>query len=114
MSIVDGFYALATPTIWKPQAALAINSETAIWTPASGKKFRILGFLLVGSAAGYITIKDNTAGTTIMVVPTAAGGAGTFVELPGNGYLSAAANNVLTATGSVNMTLSGFICGTEE
>lgn len=96
-----------------PLSAVSINAETTIWTPASGKKFRLMGYVLVGSAAGNVTFKDNTAGTTIHVLPTPAGGAGIPVTLS-NGQLSAAANNVLTATGSVNMTLSGVVWGTEE
>jgi hypothetical protein len=59
-------------------------------------------------------LKDNTAGTTIFVVPK--GPLDTPVPLPplGNGILSAAANNVLTATGAATATLSGTIWGTEE
>jgi len=103
-----------TPNVFKPLSAVTINTETTIWTPAAGKKFRLMGFFLVGSAAGNITLKDNTGGTTKLVIPTPAGGAGIPAPPMGNGILSAAANNVLTATGSVNMTLSGFVYGTEE
>jgi hypothetical protein len=102
-----------TPNVFKPQSAVLITTETTIWTPASGKKFRLMGYHLVCSVAGNIVLKDNTAGTTILVIPSAAGDGGTFVML-GNGILSAAANNVLTATGPATGTLSGFVFGTEE
>ncbi len=102
-----------TPSIFKPQSAVSIASEATVWTPTSGKKFRLIGGVITASVAGNITLKDNTAGTTIMVVPVSAG---VPVVIPpmGNGILSAAANNVLTATGPAASTLSGTLFGTEE
>jgi hypothetical protein len=103
-----------TPHVFKSFSGTVITSETTIWTPTSGKKFRLMGFVITqGVATGNITLKDNTAGTTILVIPATPTGQ----PLPfamGNGILSAAANNVLTATGTSTETISGFVYGTEE
>lgn len=104
---------LRTPNVFKAHDALAIATETTIWTPAAGKKFRLMRYHLISSVAGNIVLRDNTAGTIIAVIPSGAGGSGVFVDL-GNGILSAAANNVLTATGPATATLSGVVMGTEE
>lgn len=102
-------------------SATAIGSEATIWTPATGKKFRLLGGLLsVGTAAGNVTLKDNTGGTTILILPKAP------LDTPfsiaqlidgqsgAQGIISGAVNQVLTATGAATATLSGYIFGTEE
>jgi len=104
------------PVVFKTLNAVAIGSEATIWTPAGGKKFRVMGGIVsVGVAAGNVLLKDNTAGTTIFIIPKAP--LDTPIVLPANianGILSAAANNVLTATGVATATLSGTIFGTEE
>lgn len=100
-------------SVVKPQNAVNVNAETTVWTPAASKKFRLMGVQLAASVAGNIILRDNTAGTIIAIVPSAAGGAGVFVSF-GQGRLSAAANNVLTAQGPAGSTLSGTIFGAEE
>lgn len=103
------------PIIFKSFNAVAINAETTLWTPAAGKKFRIMGGILsVGGAAANVLLKDNTAGTTILIIPKTALDVAVPLPVMGNGVLSAAANNVLTATGIAATTLSGFIFGCEE
>ena len=101
------------PNVFTTISALSIAVEATIWTPASGKKFRLLGFLFAGSVTGNITLRDNTAGTVIFIIP---GTAGIFITSPpmGFGILSAAANNVLTATGPALTTLSGVVFGRED
>lgn len=96
-------------------SAVSVASEATIWTPASGRKFRLMGYVLeTGTVGGNVVLKDNTAGTTILIVPFGAAN-GVIVSPPmGNGILSAAANNVLTATGTATQTLSGYVFGTEE
>lgn len=95
--------------------AASIAAEATIWTPAAGRRFRLMGFVLTsGTVAGNVTLKDNTAGTTILVIPFGTA-AGTVIAPPmGNGILSVAINNVLTATGTATQTLSGYLFGTEE
>lgn len=116
-------------TVWNGQAfsrtrspniiininAVAISPEATIWTPAAGRKFRIMGYVLEsGTLGGNVLLKDNTGGTTCLIIPFGAAN-GVITSPPmGNGFLSAAANNVLTATGTGAQTLSGYIFGTEE
>lgn len=106
---------LRIPTVFKSLNAVVITSETTIWTPGASKKFRLMGFCLAqGVATGAVTLKDNTAGSTILIIPPNTIGV-TFVSPPmGNGILSAAQNNVLTATGASTETLTGYVFGTEE
>lgn len=102
-----------TPVVFKTVALGSATAEATIWTPAAGKKFRLMGFMLMVSVLSTLTFKDNTAGTTILL---ARGNANDPLSLPaiGNGILSAVANNVLTVTRSVAATLDGTVWGTEE
>lgn len=110
----SGYSAARSPLVFKSASATVITSETTVWTPAAGKKFRLMGFCLTqGVATGAVTLKDNTAGTTIFTVPQNTLGAALCVQL-GNGILSAAANNVLTATGVSTETITGTFFGLEE
>lgn len=104
-----------TPNVFKTINALSIAAEATIWTPTAGKKFRLMGYMLeTGTVGGNVLLKDNTAGSTILILPF--GAANATLNDPGmqNGILSAAANNVLTATGAATQTLSGYVYGTEE
>lgn len=99
-------------TIFKPIALAAGTAEVTIWTPASGKKFRLMGFCIGAGSASTIEFRDNTAGTMIFLAKVGATIA-LFVDLR-NGILSAAANNVLTITRGTSTTLDGTIWGIEE
>lgn len=103
---------IRTPNVFKPQTALSVASEATWWTPASGKKFRLMGGILTGSVAGDYIIRDNTAGSTILVIPALAGAPVSFAL--GNGILSGTADNVLTVDGPPASTASGTLFGTEE
>jgi hypothetical protein len=106
------------PTVFKPFASTAITAGTGItlWTPAGGKKFRLMGWVISSDVAAQLIFGDNAIGTVIartaklVAASIAAKGKGDI----GNGILSAAANNVLkldtTATGNV----AGIVWGTEE
>lgn len=95
--------------------AASIAAEATIWTPAAGRRFRLMGGLLTsGTTTANVTLKDNTAGTTILVLPFGAAAVPMPFTIPGNGILSTAANNVLTATGVATQTLSGYVYGCEE
>jgi hypothetical protein len=102
-------------SVFKNIAAVAVTSGTPVlvWTPTSGKKFRLMGFMVSSSVAGSVIFKDTTA-TEILRTPLMAAGVGQSSPTMGNGILSGTANNGLyidvTATGSV----SGFVFGTEE
>lgn len=97
----------------KPLNAVAINPAAAIWTPAAGKMFRLMGYHLQCSVTGNVLLKDGAGGTLIAVVPCIAGGEGVPVKL-GNGILSTTANNILEALGPAASTVSGIVYGVEE
>jgi len=105
-----------TPNIFKPQNAVAIAATpgTAIWTPAVGKKFRLMRVVLTSSVAGNLVLTDASGGTVIAVIPVTAAGAGVPFDF-GNGYFSSAVNNALFAFNSGGAaTISGTLVGTEE
>lgn len=98
-----------------PLNAISVAAETTIWAPATGRRFRLMGYVLdAGTVAGNIVLKDNTAGTTILILPLGVVGSPLSSPPMGNGILSVAVNNVLTATGIATQTLSGYLFGTEE
>jgi len=103
------------PNVTKSVALGSGTTETTIWTPASGKKFRIMGMILTASAATTLTFKDNTSGTTIFTLRL---GTDAPVVIPpsvfGNGILSGAADRVLTVTRGTAATLDGVIVGQEN
>lgn len=111
----DGFVDLRTPAIFKSLSAILITTETTIWTPSSGKKFRLMGYAITqGVVTGAITLRDNTGGATILVIPQNTIGVVQLSPVMGNGILSAVANNVLTAQGAATETITGYVFGTEE
>lgn len=102
-----------SPNVFKPQSAVSVASETTVWTPTSGFKFRLMAVDLYGSVAGAYTFKDNTSGTTIAVVYLD-GTTPRNVVFGQTGILSATKGNVLTCTGPAASAITGTIYGTEE
>lgn len=103
-----------TPSVFKSLSAVVITSETTIWTPAGGKKFRLMGLVISqGVATGAVTFRDNTGGSTVFILGANTVGVAIYIPL-GNGILSSAANNVLTAQGASTETITGVVFGTEE
>jgi hypothetical protein len=139
-----------TPTVFKPITAAItpeykgeweatshyFQAEWTIWTPATGKKFRVLGWSLWASEHMLLGIKDGgaaTAGTTGIIIPVSKEGSPASTPPNfANGYLSSTAVNKLTLycrskTGTGAETCSeaeakvvseyklyGYIFGTEE
>lgn len=115
---------ITQPTTWKSGNYNTMGDQ-ALWTPAAGKKFRILGFsyflgdYATTAAGSLITMKD---GSTILfylaqINTTVQGVISQFVALPNNGYLSSAANNVLNINLSAALTACSFeinVFGVEE
>lgn len=97
----------------KSVALAAGTTETTIWTPASGKKFRLLKLTITVGAQSILTFKDNTAGTTILTMEPAAN-TPLQIDFGRLGILSGAADRVLTVTRATSATLNGFVSGTEE
>jgi hypothetical protein len=124
-----------TPNTFKTTSATSAASggNTAIWTPTTGKKFRLMGYLIgiagnssfASAGNSNISLTDGAGGTTIATetfwVPSAAGTVLGGFYLPAvnieNGYLSSAANNVLYVhldTTFANGQVRVNVWGTEE
>ncbi len=102
---------LRTPSRFVTVDLASGTAETTVWTPAAGKKFRLMGLFLKAGAATKLTFKDGTGGAIIVVLDLDAAPNTLYL---GNGILSAAANNVLTVTRSVAATLAGMLIGCDE
>lgn len=106
-----------TPTVFKTFASTAITAGTGatIWTPAAGKKFRLMGWHISTSAAGQLIFGDNLVATIIArsEAVAAAGVSKAGAADIGNGILSSAANNVLKIDGPTG-NVAGMVWGTEE
>jgi len=127
---------IISPDTFKTVQATA-SGNTALWTPTSGKKFRLMRFNLqlaanaTIAASGIVTVtfQDNTTGIPVShdfyVGQTALTGATVlftageqtgWIDL-GNGILSSTINNVLNVNLSVTLA-SGNVrvtaAGTEE
>jgi hypothetical protein len=131
-SNAGNFYYQRTPTTFKTTTATA-SGNTALWTPTSGKKFRLMRYKVeitsdaVAGTAGdlAVTFQDSSTDCGLghsCYIPSTAGttfGNGyssDWIDL-GNGKLSAAANNVLNV--NLSFALTGGVvrvtcCGTEE
>ncbi len=107
---------LRTANVFKDVSTVAVGSIATVWTPASGKKFRLMGGCISNSAAVNVLFEDNAAGAGnfIFRTPTLLVGTPFVFVLPGNGFLSGAADRVLKATGSGAGNLVGTLFGTEE
>ena len=100
------------PNVFKTISGLDISTSGDIWTPASGKKFRLMGMCVsIIGAAGNVTLKDSA--TTILLLPNVVVATPLVLNL-GDGILSATANNVLKATGAALQVMNGSFWGREE
>ena len=96
----------------------AAQTGTALWTPASGKRFVVVGFVIAtgGTTAGIVTLWQGaaadttyTAGTDPAIfrgefAPSATARPGVVREFP-TGYLSTTADHILRVTTSAAMTV---------
>jgi len=108
---------MRSPDVFKTIKAVAIVAGTpvAIWTPAAGKKFRLMGYALSVTVGASVILEDATgAGNEFLRSPVAGANAVSLSPPLGNGYLSTTANNVLFADVSASATVSGFVYGVEE
>lgn len=114
---------LPTPDTFKTVNAFNIGS-TALWTPAAGKRFRVMGYTFTlpstaTSAAGTtITLVDGaTPFISLINMGTTTGALAASVSITGNGYLSTTVNNVLNINCSATLTAGAIVVsvwGTEE
>jgi hypothetical protein len=101
---------------FKDVSTVAVGSIVTVWTPASGKKFRLMGGTISVSAAVNVLFEDNAAGAGNFVLrtPTLVAGAPYTFTVGTDGKLSATANNVLKATSSGAANMVGTLWGVEE
>lgn len=94
-------------------SAVTITTIATVWTPTSGKRFRLMGMTISVSAAVSVLFEDNAGGTTIFQTPKLLADTPYTFDL-GNGIPSAAVNNVLKGTSSAAATITGTLYGIEE
>ena len=90
---------------------LPTSTSTTVWTPSSGKKFRLMGVSISTSASVHLHLRDSgTIFHTVRPLATTA----TFDF--GNGYLSALVGNVLEIRNDSGTTTNVWVTawGTEE
>jgi hypothetical protein len=143
IGVFDGvdLRAVRTPNIFKTLSTTGVSAPKPIWTPAAGKKFRLMRLSVSVSGNAYITaggmltlyFSEGPAGSDIgydfnlWIPPLMGNGANSYnftatlfdsglVDL-GNGYLAAAINTTLYV--QMNQVLNGGlvtvnVMGTEE
>ena len=105
------------PDTFKMIDAVAITAGTpvTVWTPGSGKKVRLLGWVLSSSAAAALEFQDSAAAGTVIAQTPRLGAAGTHNSPTlGEGLILAAADNTLNLDVTGNATVSGMVFGVEE
>jgi len=106
-----------TPDTFKMIDAVAITAGTpaTVWTPASGKKVRLLGWFLSSSAAAALEFQDSAAAGTVVAQTPLLAAAGVHDTLHlGEGVVLAAVDNTLELDVTANATVSGMVFGVEE
>ena len=95
--------------------AITAGTPATVWTPGSGKKVRILGWVLSSSAAAALEFQDSgAAGTVIAQTPLLAAAGTHNSPILGEGLLLAGADNTLNLDVTSNATVSGMVFGVEE
>lgn len=103
---------LLIPDTFKTLKGVAIGSIATVWTPASGKKIRLIGGSISVSAAVSVLFEDNGAGTDVWQTPVLTANTPYNFDL-GNGKLLSAIDNVLKATSSGAANITGTLYGIE-
>jgi hypothetical protein len=108
---------IRTANVFKDITATAITAGTplSIWTPAGGKKFRLMGWSISADAACSLIFKYGGTPTTMFrTEKLAANGISQSAPNLGNGSMPGAANDVLKLDVTANATVSGYVFGCEE
>ena len=92
--------------------AITANTPVTIFTPAAGKKWRIISFMLSTTVAGAILFKE--AGTERFRTPLLAANIGVASPSLGDGRLANAAAATLQLDVTVTGNVSGFVVIREE
>ena len=89
-------------------------TATTVWTPAAGKKFRLMGVQISSGASGSLYLRDGVGGTAFHAYQSV--GKDTKDFSFGNGYLSGLVDRVLEIYNGSGSTVSVWVTawGTEE
>lgn len=98
--------------ISKQFSAVAVGAAGAVWTPAAGKKVRLLGYSVYAAVAARFDLFDGNASGAFFTGSVGVVGTPSTVYLGPDGVLSAIANNVISWT--TGGTLTGTLWGAEE
>ncbi|NQW24112.1 MAG: hypothetical protein HQ475_11765 [SAR202 cluster bacterium] len=95
--------------------AITAGTPVTVWTPASGKTVRLLGWAISTSAAAALEFQDSgTPGTVIAQTPLLAlAGVHDSPDI-GDGLALAAVDNTLKLNVTASSTVSGMVFGVEE
>lgn len=113
-----GFSYAKTPIVYKTLGLTTAAGDTALWDPAAGKKFRLMGYTIdiaagtTAAASCVIQLRDNA---TVIFTHSVNGGALAAsagrviasVQLNGNGYISIASDNILNLNLSSALAVGG-------
>lgn len=91
------------------------GTTLTVWTPPTGKRFRLMGgFLNANMAGNYLFQDGSSSGPNVWLAPLGASGGRPASFDMGQGYLSITANNPLVVTGPAGSILSGSLRGMVE
>jgi hypothetical protein len=98
-----------------PPTAVTAGSPLTVWTPSTGKRFRLLGYSLGATvAAAQCFFLDVSAATGIATPVLAIGGPPANSPSLGDGYLSSGPDQALRIDVSASSTVAGFVWGVED
>ena len=113
--------AFRTPTTFLPfsAAVASVGTPVVVWTPASGRRFRLMGWAYTSGGTGAAVFKEASVAVSIGSLWTNPAGAANVVvnSPPGlvNGILAASRNNPLVVDSTVaGITYTGTVFGAEE
>lgn len=95
-------------------AVVVAGTPATVWTPAAGKKFRLVGYAVAVSAAAGVLFKEGAGNSLVLRTPTLAINTPHDIERIAEGVLSAAADNALKVDATANATVTGSCWGYEE
>ncbi len=113
--VVSGSLTITPPSpgISVPFTSLSIATKTAVWTPATGKKWHIRGLALSVSVAGSVSFYDGANASPVFTTPALVVGNPFVADFGDEGLESAAANNTLRIQGPALTVANGSVWGRE-
>jgi len=103
-----------TPSKFVVATNLQESIPVAVWTPALGNKFRLMGFSITSSLAGQFNLRDGFGGSILISLILQAGIPYPVIQL-GNGILSSTTDNPLVLEGPGPVAaISGLFWGQEN